>query len=515
MADTKSYISQVQVPVGTGLSTYWIKDTDAWSRLDAIEDAVTGAVHFLGKASAEDNIEENSTTNPVHIGTKTVTAVAGDIVYTEGSGTGASAEKEFIFNGTSWQEFGSTSALKAMAFASQGTASYTPAGSITGTHTAASTTLNATKIDVSLETPVTNKPSVVTAVTSEAITYVTAVSSVTNPTVTVTPTTKAVKVSVPASTWLTGVSYSKVTSATVTVNNSATFSGTTDSNVVTDATITKGAVTATITAATSGVTGSQKIVTDITNLKATGGAVTVGALSVFGLSASNSKYMTGPESLSKAPITVMSSIVSHNCVTASVSGGTGETDGILILGAATISYDSASVLSATTSITNGTSATATTYTPGASGTANITTVPTITATVTSANYVATIASDTVVTDVSLTKESVGVTVSGSAVTNGTVTVNSTKTAADLTKNTATTLGIQEATGGFTVATGITSANATGTSVVLSTATASAVTGVTYSYPTVSAYAGGSHTHTINGSLGFSGTAATITVNPKS
>jgi hypothetical protein len=106
----------------------------------------------------------------------------------------------------------------------------------------------------------------------------------------------------------------------------------------------------------------------------TGTKATVGSMNVYGLAASNTKYMTGPESLDKKTATVLTSVTATtnaNAFNATV------TDEILTLTSAagtvtTTTKSNAVVLSSTTGITGGTSATATSYTVGKSGDATMT-----------------------------------------------------------------------------------------------------------------------------------------------
>ena len=100
-----TYISKITV----GGITYDIKD--AWVRKQV--EALGNATHFLGVTTSA--IKDGSTTNPIAITDKgDVTAQSGDIVMknqADGKPT-----LEFIWNGTSWQEFGSTGSLKELAF---------------------------------------------------------------------------------------------------------------------------------------------------------------------------------------------------------------------------------------------------------------------------------------------------------------------------------------------------------------------------------------------------------------
>lgn len=117
-------IKQITLPSGT---TYDIVDQGA---RDLIEE-LSGYTAFLGVTTTA--LTDGSTTNPITIGGQSVTAVTGNIV-TYGS-------KEFIFNGTAWQEFGDLSALGDLAYADTASASYKPAGSVGLTTTAKTPTL--------------------------------------------------------------------------------------------------------------------------------------------------------------------------------------------------------------------------------------------------------------------------------------------------------------------------------------------------------------------------------------
>lgn len=99
MGEEKKYISKVQLSDGT----YYIKDTEAHEKLAGL----TGAMHFVGTSST-DPISEG----PTVVG-HTGAFAAGDVVVYTPAGK---QECEYVYNGTSWQEFGSTGSLKALAF---------------------------------------------------------------------------------------------------------------------------------------------------------------------------------------------------------------------------------------------------------------------------------------------------------------------------------------------------------------------------------------------------------------
>ena len=223
----ESYISKVKLPGDT--TVYTIKDK--WAR-DEIE-KLSNATHFLGKTSTA--LSDGASTATITIGTDTYAVSPttgqkqlnnGDIVVASGDAGDSSDEgTEYICaipgEGTAtitWYKFGSAklNELGQFAYANSG--------------------ITARQI--------------VTGVGSAAFTYATgSISSITQPTITVTPSTAAVKVSVSKDTWVTGVAYSKatavsyskvtgvsynnITAATAIVDSSATFTGTTDVNVVT------------------------------------------------------------------------------------------------------------------------------------------------------------------------------------------------------------------------------------------------------------------------------------------
>ena len=99
-------ISKITLPSGT---TYTLKDEQARQ-----------AKSWLGITTTE--LEDGSSTNPITIGTSTITAVSGNIASYE--------NKEFIFNGSIWQEFGDLSDLGDMAYADEASGSVIAAGTV-------------------------------------------------------------------------------------------------------------------------------------------------------------------------------------------------------------------------------------------------------------------------------------------------------------------------------------------------------------------------------------------------
>lgn len=555
----KQYISQVKLPTDTTI--YYLKDGEAQESISYLQKLIQELGDFnkyVGITTTA--LTDGATTNPIQINGESYTAIAGDVASYNDTTSSLYTAKDFIFNGTIWQEFANPTKMGKMAYYDQGTATFTPSVSKAGTIAVSSTSLTATAIPATFQTTaITGATSIktVNAITtrSDVVTGV-SYSKATGGTVTVNSsatfsgtvpsivadvaqTKNYLVANVGQSTWLTGVSYSKATAATVVVDSSATFSGTV-ANIVTGVT---GLGTVTKNASTSlalyTVTGGQKLVTDVAVSSVTGGAATVGSMSVYGVAASNTKYMTGAETLSKVSTNALTSVTATT--TANVFGASVANE-ILTFTAnngsvTTTTAGSVSVLSATTTITAGGSATATTYTVGKSG-ATTFTQPTVALNVTSNTYKVSVPKNTFVTAVasaSPTVSDVDVTVTGSAVTSPTVTITNTKTAAELTKNTATTIPIiSAATGTYSVVTNVSptvsdvdvtvSGNAVTNSTVTITNTktaadltaATVVSSITTStmYGKVSAYAGGNHTHGVNDTITVSGNEQIITVNPK-
>jgi hypothetical protein len=111
-------ISKITLPSGT---TYDLKDATARSQIAALSNYTA----YAGVTTSV--LTDGATTNPIVVGGNNVTAKTG-MICTYGS-------KEFIWNGSAWQEFGDLSGLGNLAYADTASASYTPAGSVTSTFT--------------------------------------------------------------------------------------------------------------------------------------------------------------------------------------------------------------------------------------------------------------------------------------------------------------------------------------------------------------------------------------------
>lgn len=106
-------ISQIKLPDGT---TYDIKDSNARDRIAALEAFTT----YLGVTTTA--LTDGATTNPVTINGASVTAKSGNIVLY--------GNKEFIFDGTHWNEFGDLSALGDLAYKNTASGSFKPSGTV-------------------------------------------------------------------------------------------------------------------------------------------------------------------------------------------------------------------------------------------------------------------------------------------------------------------------------------------------------------------------------------------------
>lgn len=165
-------ISKITLPSG---QVYNIKDTQARASIETIESSITGGLHYLGVTTTA--LVDDSNTNPITIGGKSVTAKTGDIVIY--------GKLEFVFSDTDnkWHEFGSTGSLKALAFKDNAQATYTPGGSVT--------TPTFTGDEETLSTQVTPSGSVAISVGSGTANY-TPAGTVSQPTTTVTLDTTTV-----------------------------------------------------------------------------------------------------------------------------------------------------------------------------------------------------------------------------------------------------------------------------------------------------------------------------------
>ncbi len=103
-------ISQITLPSGT---TYDLKDAVA-------RQMTTGGIVVRGETTTA--LVDGGTTNPITINGQSYTAVANDAVFY--------GNKEFVFDGTYWHEFGDMSGLGDLAYKDSASGSFTPSGSV-------------------------------------------------------------------------------------------------------------------------------------------------------------------------------------------------------------------------------------------------------------------------------------------------------------------------------------------------------------------------------------------------
>ena len=117
-------ISKITMPSG---NTYDLKD--AWARQQIA--GLSNVTRYIGVTTTA--LTDGASTNPITINGESVTAVTGDMtIYTSGSGASA-VNKEFLFDGSVWQELGSIdfSNLGDLAYKDTASGSFTPSGSMT------------------------------------------------------------------------------------------------------------------------------------------------------------------------------------------------------------------------------------------------------------------------------------------------------------------------------------------------------------------------------------------------
>ena len=171
-------ISKITLPSG---STYDIKDATARQSISDIQSSITGAMHYRGVTTTA--LTDGSTTATITIDDASVTFGASDagsvVIY---------SEKEYVWNGTKWQEFGSTGSLKALAFKDSASGSFTPGGSVTVvTKTSSVKDFNVLSKTPTQASPKTYTPAGSVSVTTNTTTNKTAVVGTTSGTATYTP----------------------------------------------------------------------------------------------------------------------------------------------------------------------------------------------------------------------------------------------------------------------------------------------------------------------------------------
>lgn len=153
-------ISKITLPSGT---TYDIKDAVARQQIADIKVDLTGAMFYVGITTTA--LTDGSTTATLVIDGESRTFTTDDA-----GATVIYGDMEFVWNGSKWQEFGSTGSLKALAFKDTASASYTPAGTVTKptfTGTATTSTGKFTPEGTCTGTAVTLNTTTVNSMTSE------------------------------------------------------------------------------------------------------------------------------------------------------------------------------------------------------------------------------------------------------------------------------------------------------------------------------------------------------------
>lgn len=112
-----SSLSQILLDSGI---TYDIEDTQARTDIEDLKLGVTGAMHYAGVTTTI--LTDNAAIAPIIINGENYVPRAGDVVIYD--------QKEYVWNGSVWNEFGSTGSLKALAFKNNASGNFTPQGSV-------------------------------------------------------------------------------------------------------------------------------------------------------------------------------------------------------------------------------------------------------------------------------------------------------------------------------------------------------------------------------------------------
>jgi len=102
-----------------GNTAYNIKDATARDAIASLQ----GGMKYLGITTTP--LTDGATTNPITINSESVTATTGNVVIYD--------NKEFVFDGTKWDEFGDLSTLGDLAYKDSASGTFTPSGSVTVT----------------------------------------------------------------------------------------------------------------------------------------------------------------------------------------------------------------------------------------------------------------------------------------------------------------------------------------------------------------------------------------------
>ena len=98
---------------------YDLKDAAARDAIAALQ----GGMKYLGVTTTA--LTNGATTNPITINGESVTVTSGNVVIYD--------QKEFIWDGSKWDEFGDLSTLGRLAYQNSASGTFTPSGSVTVT----------------------------------------------------------------------------------------------------------------------------------------------------------------------------------------------------------------------------------------------------------------------------------------------------------------------------------------------------------------------------------------------
>ncbi len=120
----------LQLPTG---NEYWLRDNYARQAIAELQRLISQVMHFRGRTTTP--LEDGSTTSPIMLvgEDEPYTPVNGDVVTYRPEPVDPDApviELEFAWTGSHWNEYGSSGALKALAFKDTASSPYTPQGSV-------------------------------------------------------------------------------------------------------------------------------------------------------------------------------------------------------------------------------------------------------------------------------------------------------------------------------------------------------------------------------------------------
>lgn len=103
------------------ISTITLSNGKTYNIKDAVARSIQGGAIAI-KGTTTTVLTDNATTNPITISGSSYTALPNDAVFY--------GNKEFVFDGTKWHEFGDMSGLGDLAKKSSATGNYTPEGTV-------------------------------------------------------------------------------------------------------------------------------------------------------------------------------------------------------------------------------------------------------------------------------------------------------------------------------------------------------------------------------------------------